>query len=55
MADREVKARMKAASAMAEKNRLLDEIGYSFKSELMRLTVVVIALGLIGVLVVLGI
>ena len=50
-ADREIKDRMRAAQATAENDRLLGELGYSLKSELVRLTAVVIALGLLGALV----
>ena len=50
VADRLVKDRMRAATEMAEKDRLLGELGYSLRNEVVRLTVMVIALGLLGAL-----
>jgi hypothetical protein len=50
MAERAVKDRMRAAADMAEKERLLGELGYSLRNEIVRLTAIVIALGLLGAL-----
>lgn len=50
MANQQVKDRMRAAAEMAEKDRLLGELGYSLRNEVVRLTVMVIALGLLGAL-----